>query len=338
MIVSVKGEKMTCLQPKLAWRYKEYPISAREDSERLKYYTKIHFNQHPIGCEDKIEFLNIPCGKCEGCALDRSNEWATRMYLEKKQWKNACFITLTYNEKNLPKDKKLHERDMTLFIKRLRKNQTGIEEWTNPQTGKKEKPIRYLYCGELGTKNKRPHYHICLFNYMPNDLEFYRYSEGTGLPLWKSKTIHDLWGKGFTPIGTLTYESACYVARYCQKKMATDENNGEFIRMSRMPGIGITEWQKNKEKLKNNGNILIKLKDKVTTKNLPRYFLKKWQEEDWQELEKFKARQKEHIFEQTIKLKEQIKTDAPIDNRTEIIKNAQKGHFKAIITKLLRKI
>lgn len=84
----------------------------------------------------KEKAVMIPCGKCEGCLIDKSNSWSTRCMLEAKNWPKNCFITLTYNNKNLPKNRTLVKKDLQNFWKRLRKTQEG--------------PIRYLACGEYG--------------------------------------------------------------------------------------------------------------------------------------------------------------------------------------------
>ena len=115
-------------------------------------------------------FIVLPCGQCCACRLNKSRDWATRCVLEAKMHDENCFITLTYNDENLPKDYGLCKEDLTLFFKRLRKN-----------TGEK---IRYYAAGEYGDLYGRPHYHACLFGWKPKDLVFYKYSNG--IPLYWS--------------------------------------------------------------------------------------------------------------------------------------------------------
>lgn len=328
---------MTCLEPKLAWRYKYMRIEAGKDEKLHKEMNRLHFGKMPNDTGG-IEILDIPCGKCLGCRLDKANEWAVRMYLESKRWKNACFITLTYNEQNLPKDKKLHPRDITLFLKRLRKAEKGIEVWTNPKTHKEEQPIRYLYCGEYGTKTKRPHYHMALFNYIPNDLKFYKTSNGSDEKLYISQKIQKLWGKGFTPIGQMTYQSACYIARYVQKKAYSNEKTDEFIRMSRMPGLGISEWTDNKNMLKKTGNILVNIKNAIKIKQLPRYFKKLWEAEDWYSFEEYRNNIKEKGKINAVERLKQYSTSHCIDDRREIALHTLKNDLEAKAKLLVRKL
>lgn len=191
-----------------------------------------------------VQEIKLPCGQCIGCRLEKSRDWATRIVLEQKFHEESCFITLTYNDINLPPNRSLCQRDVTLFLKRLRK-------WVDEiSPGKK---IRYFYCGEYGGKTQRPHYHVCLFGMDFSDVDekgcfkykrFYKYTENGDI-LWISKELEKLWGKGFCPFGGLTFDSAAYTARYVLKKingaLAEDHYKGrnpEFICMSRMPGIG----------------------------------------------------------------------------------------------------
>lgn len=245
------------------------------------------------------EELKIPCGKCIGCKLDHANDWATRCWCEMQSWKNNCFVTLTYNDENLPDGGYLSKEDIQKFLKRLRYYETGIEEWENPQNGKTEKPIRYLLCGEYGPNGtRRAHYHLLIFNWKPEKLKFYKENHN-GDKLYTSKQINEIWGKGFATIGELNYKSACYVARYCTKKMFNNikhaelkkmEIQPEFILMSRNGGIGIKHWKQYKKEILKREGILIKIKDKVKNKRIPKYYERKYKEENEKQYEKYRTK------------------------------------------------
>lgn len=47
--------------------------------------------------------ISLPCGKCIGCRLDYSRQWADRLMLELQYHDSAYFITLTYNDDHVPK-------------------------------------------------------------------------------------------------------------------------------------------------------------------------------------------------------------------------------------------
>lgn len=61
-----------------------------------------------------------------------------------EEWKNASFVTLTYDNDSLPGDSGLHKEDFQRFMKRLRKY-SGYD-------------LKYFACGEYGGRFKRPHY------------------------------------------------------------------------------------------------------------------------------------------------------------------------------------
>lgn len=237
-------------------------------------------------------FVQIPCGKCLACRVSHANDWATRCVLESKLYKNNSFITLTYNDENLPKNQSVNVRDLQLFFKKLRK-----------KLG--ETKIRYFACGEYGSKTLRPHYHIGLYNYKPADEKIFKFNKKRDI-VYTSKEIEKIWGKGFATVGELTLESAAYIARYTQKKIYEKHDEileklgrkKEFILTSRRPGIGlhviadIDEF----EKIKRNFGIFIKQKNKVVLKNIPRVIREKWKEID--ALEYYNAAEKNRIEKQ----------------------------------------
>lgn len=154
----------------------------------------------------------------------------------------SCFVTLTYRDEDLPEDGSVDVRYWQLFAKRLRK-----------VAG----PFRYLHCGEYGSETGRPHYHAVLFGLdFASDRQVLRrrrkYTE------WTSPLLERTWGLGNVSIGSLTFESAAYVARYCLKKARArwssgryervDVNTGEcwavkppYMTSSRNPGLG-AKW------------------------------------------------------------------------------------------------
>lgn len=170
--------------------------------------------------------LCLPCGHCYGCAKDYSREWASRIILETQDHNANCFITLTYDESNVP-DKPL-KRDFQLFMKRLRKF-FG------------DKRIRYFACGECGDKSGRPHYHAILFGLDFDDKVFLQRSK-SGLFIYRSPTLEQLWPYGISSIGDVSVQSAQYVAKYSMKKKLSGVDTGEFVLMSRKPGIGASHY------------------------------------------------------------------------------------------------
>lgn len=230
--------------------------------------------------------------------------WTTRLTMESKQWKKNCFVTLTYNNVNLPKNQSLIKKDLQNFMKRLRYYEKGLQKWENPKNQKIEKPIRYFACGEYGPKGGRPHYHMAIFNYIPDDLKPYKQNHNDDM-LYTSTKLQKIWGKGFVIIGHLEPQSASYIARYVQKKAGLNpkvriykynnitgektlkkqkkEKEDEFIIMSTGVGLGRKYWEENKEFIKKYKYIQVKTKEKVKQKSIPRYFKKLWENEDWED-------------------------------------------------------
>lgn len=215
---------MTCYRPLQAWLTKP-----DLEGKRSVTFAKSEADQAHLYSQ-----LNLPCGQCIGCKLQNSQNWAVRCIHEASQYDKNCFITLTYNDENIPKNGSLDKTEFQLFMKRLRK-----------EAGKK---IRFFHCGEYGSQLLRPHYHACIFNLDFQDKNLHTINNGN--KIYTSPTLQKLWNKGFSTIGDLTEKSASYVARYCTKKIngkeAEKHYNGklpEYVTMSRNPGIG-SDWYK----------------------------------------------------------------------------------------------
>lgn len=104
-------------------------------------------------------YMLVPCGHCDICKERKINEWKLRAACETTCWENhPYFITLTYNKKHLPKDG-VQKDAVQKFMKRFR---TNLARTLNVEY--KDIYIRYIYCGEYGHNNHRPHYHILVWN------------------------------------------------------------------------------------------------------------------------------------------------------------------------------
>lgn len=163
---------------------------------------------------------------------------------EAQMHEENSFLTLTYAPEHLPSDGSLDVVHFQQFMKRLRKNQSG-------------KTIRFFHCGEYGDLNGRPHYHALIFGHDFKDKEVVSVNK-QGQKLYGSEALKKLWPWGHSSIGTVTFQSAGYCARYVVKKITgeaakehyerVDQETGEITRlkpeyttMSRRPGIG-KDW------------------------------------------------------------------------------------------------
>ena len=162
----------------------------------------------------------------------------------------SCFVTLTYDDKNLPADHSLDVSHWQKFARRVRK-----------QVG----PFRFFHCGEYGETTGRPHYHAVIFGQdFMEDAEWLKQKDGNAT--YVSERLTSLWQKGMTVIGTVTFDSAAYVAGYCTKKLNGSEAEVEYRRydesreewydlkrpystMSLKPGLGSKWYQKFKADL-----------------------------------------------------------------------------------------
>jgi hypothetical protein len=193
--------------------------------------------------------ITLPCGNCPGCKMERCRQWAMRCMHEARMHRSNYFVTLTYDNANLPDLGFLVKRDMVLFMKRLR-NFKGAG-------------VRFYGCGEYGELNKRPHYHILLFNVEFEDRKFHSLGKRKGEFYYSSPVLTDIWSKGAVLLGDVTFDSACYVAGYIHKKVtgkAADDHYSvydadgrihvrppEFTNMSRNPGIGTGWYRANRD-------------------------------------------------------------------------------------------
>lgn len=245
--------------------------------------------------------LKLPCRQCIGCRLQYSAEWATRCIHETKSHYYNTWITLTYNDENLPQQYdtgdihprtaqpilsgSLNEAHVSKYLRALRKASTrekNADAITADTVGK----LRYYYAGEYGEQHRRPHYHACLFGIQFNDTTLIKTTE-LGHKLYESKIMKTLWPYGTHIIGELTFQTAAYTARYITKKIngqqkekhytTINQKTGkiiklkpEFCQMSRNPGIGYTWYEKYKTDVHRTDTKHVYNKGKKT--KTPRYY------------------------------------------------------------------
>lgn len=172
----------------------------------------------------------FPCGHCVDCLSKKRNDWSIRLQEEYNYWfsrgRNTYMALLTYDEDNVPRTssgtRSLRQRDVQLFMKRLRK-----------RLSKDKVFCRFFYCGEYGPTTKRPHYHILLF----------------GLPMeWSKKKcfqyVQDAWHLGFVGNDFDVVRSEAGI-HYCTKyminkilKLSDNECEKPFTRCSK--GLGMS--------------------------------------------------------------------------------------------------
>lgn len=268
---------MPCYHPISAWQLLNVKTVNGKPSISFK-------NPYGKPSSDRVG-IQVPCGQCIGCRLDRSRQWAMRCVHEAYGHENNAFITLTYSPEHVPPDGSLKKSHYQKFMKRLRKA-------VSPQK------IRFFHCGEYGEKNQRPHYHACLFGYDFPDKILYTIRDECRL--YRSPMLEKLWPMGFATVGDVTFESAAYVARYITKKitgdLAEDHYKGrepEYTTMSRRPGIGKNWYETFKTDVYPCDNVVIRGK----IMSPPRYYDKQLEAADPVMYEKIKLDRKAQALE-----------------------------------------
>lgn len=160
--------------------------------------------KHPIFI--KKNGLIVPCGKCFKCRQKYRLSWQLRLQHELISYQGtALFLTLTYNNENLPSDNNLVKKDVQDFMKRLRKYYKDIK-------------IRYFFAGEYGTKKQRPHYHAIIYGLRAPE------HKKKSILNWKyAKFLADnIWKKGYCFVGYVDKKCINYVSKYIMKKYYID--------------------------------------------------------------------------------------------------------------------
>jgi len=271
---------LPCYRPLLAFQHKseKTPLKfvwreASRDEEGFNPYETKEYKE----LTDKESWmpLAIPCNKCVWCRLQNAREKAIRVINEARQYEDNCFLTLTYNDDHLPRlenGKPIYQlRDIQLFAKRIRK-------------ALGDHKIKTFGCAEYGEQLDRPHFHLIILNFDFKDKYFWRYSENDWSnekwPTYRSPKLEELWPHGYSEIGTVTEESAGYVARYVTKKI-TGEGAYEHYEgrpperlVCNSKGIGLAHLEQYADTILNNQSVI--WKDQEVT--IPRYYKKKLEE------------------------------------------------------------
>lgn len=165
-----------------------------------------------------------------------------------------CFLTLTYDDLNLPSHL-LMKDPLQRFLKRLRK--------------RIKKKIKYMVAHEYGSNTARPHHHIIIFGFDFPDQKFLK-TTPKGYSLYTSPLLTELWSHGHSSIGEANAKTANYIAKYNLKgsgHTVTDPNTGELVEVrdtaNYSQGIGLKFFTKNFRQIF------------TVEKILPRYYIDK---------------------------------------------------------------
>lgn len=266
------------------------------------------------------------CGQCLPCRINRARQWTWRQYLESLTHAENCFVTLTYDTKNIRGDWALEPRALQLFLKRLRKRCGG-------------KPIRYFAVGEYGEDSYRPHYHLSLFGVSgdsliddpagklpPQRVAINQLNFRTGGIETIGGVIHEEWGKGRVDVKEFNEATAAYCCGYVTKHLM-DRKQGrvwnfpEFTRMSNRPGLGAPAMATVGKTLSDNytdwrtGDVPSFLLIGSRRVPLPRYLLAKLRQEAGFSDEYVQALKSEKTYTQSLELSSVFQNSPSFDLR-----------------------
>lgn len=190
--------------------------------------------------------LEVGCGKCLSCRIQRRREWNLRLWHESSYHDDMSFVTLTYDKEHLPPNGCLMKHHLQNFFKRLRGDIYG-------------KKIKHYSVGEYGDKGDRPHYHCIIFGL--NDVDAIRRN-------WKCGNVFS---------GTVTPASIGYVTSYCNKKLTGGKAVETYHVQGRISpfsiqsnGLGKRYAIDNKKQTLDNGYMTMQGRKY----SIPRYYLK----------------------------------------------------------------
>lgn len=293
----------------------EFPVKGYRSAERGPN-GKLLITFNPLKALNSTTWLQMPCNNCMGCRLERARQWAVRMRHESKLYDENCFITLTYNNENVPVDFSLKLHHWQLFMKRLRKSL--------PQR------IRFFACGEYGDENLRPHYHAIIFNHDFHDKKLYSYNK-QNQPIFISQNLLDIWQLGHVTTQDVTFKSCSYVARYVTKKQngatAPDHYSRispvdgqrynvkpEFAVMSRRPGIGSRYVEQFKSDFYPSGYLVVDGRKQAP----PTYYINRLTEEEKETLKR--GRKHRSIFDPENTMERKLSRSAVLAARVSTLK------------------
>lgn len=263
---------MECLAPITLWR-KNGPILAKE------FHSDV-----------------VPCGKCPSCLRRRQAGWTFRLHQEQLISRSAVFLTMTYDNENLPYStagyptlEKIHHQK---FLKRLRKTiNTHFKHETTDR-------IKYYSCGEYGENTHRPHYHSIMYN-LPSS--YIKHPE----------LITKDWQHGQTMLAVCNPATIAYVTKYINKTLYItgqddqDDRQKEFSLMSK--GLGknyLTDGRINYYKKILTPYLITENGDKST---MPRYYKDKLYDDS--QKTKINEKTKLHLEENPVFLSDKHRQD-----------------------------
>lgn len=194
--------------------------------------------------------MEVPCGKCLFCRIQKRSEWTLRCIHELQTSESAIWLTLTYADDPV----ELKKEDLRRFFKKLRKISN--------------KKFKYLAVGEYGKKEGRPHYHVILYNFNINCQEDIDYIQRAWS--YDNKLI------GYIHFANVEKNSIQYTLKYMTKSLDADLAEQEYGSLEQpfkwqSQGIGKDYALANAEQFRELFGVPVG--DRI--QNIPRYYIEK---------------------------------------------------------------
>ena len=224
----------------------------------------------------------VPCGCCRACRINETTDWSVRALFELHDWKDASFVTLTYDDEHIPKNGSLRKEELQDFFDRF-------QHKVKYEKGQK---LRFFSCGEYGSHTHRCHYHAIIYGLNPDPFDPKNNDRKLIQDSWKfcNSQMFEWNSHNYNKnaINFVTRETIQYVAGYVQKKLKSFDAElykklgiePPFRIMSR--GLGLNYAKENADVLRENGFTYYN----GCKVRIPRYFRDKLQiEKDFEEVE-----------------------------------------------------
>jgi hypothetical protein len=191
------------------------PKDITDDKAKIAYIKHVR--------ETRLDWIEVPCGRCAECMKKRGSEWRTRVMHEYLlgNHSSAIFVTLTINPQNYDKYKD--------------DPQSAVRRFTDLYRKRYGHSLRYFLVTEKGSHagkgnpQGRLHFHGILFGarFVPNRKN----------PLIKrvNRVLKSLWKIGHTWTGWCSPATVTYITKYITKY---DSNTGYIPRVFVSPGLG----------------------------------------------------------------------------------------------------
>lgn len=244
-------------------------------------------------------FLDVPCGKCLECVKKRSNDLTFRLIEEMKSSIAAYFVTLTYDDDNLPimcindetNEPLLKQRrkdydwngilwqcrpDLTLpktisdvfcfFKPDCQKFIRSVRDELRYYCKKHKLPVpkfKYFLSSEYGSKSLRPHYHALIFTDISNINLI-------------TNLIQKHWNYGFVSVSAANERRCYYAAKYalksCFDNVPISGFERPFILVSKGLGLSFLSDAMVNFMRGENGKVNLQVHQEGKLKIIPRYY------------------------------------------------------------------